>query len=147
MNSKMEETVDHRFSNIRGLILENPLASIPEMTKALYPDKWTPYHYMGPLTWDKWDAAAAMRSARSKGTVLGRVKKDMLVMVSGNDEVVPKEMGGELWVAGRDAGDTKEGPGSLGRHVVIRDALHENAWEHQQWLKEMTCYISDVRRR
>lgn len=145
-SDKVEETVDRRFSNIRGLVLENPLASIPEMTKALYPEKWIPYHYMGPLTWDKWDAVAAMHSTtRGEASVLGRVKKDMLIMVSEKDEVVPREMGEGLWHVGKESGDTEEGSGSLGRHVVIRDALHENAWERRQWLKEMSSYICDIR--
>jgi pimeloyl-ACP methyl ester carboxylesterase len=143
---------DPRFANIRGLILENSFCSIPEMTRALYPDRWTPYHYMGPLALDKWDALSAIRDAQREKSVLDGLRTEMMVLVSENDEVVPKEMGEELWKASRgeetlnDAADGDHSEG-LGRKVVIRDALHENAWMCRQWLKEMTRYISEVRAR
>jgi hypothetical protein len=77
----------------------------------------------------------------------------MMVVVSEKDELVPKEMGQELWEASGGAGQdiTKRPNGNdsdrFGRQVIIRDALHENAWKRRQWLKEMTQYIAEVRRR
>lgn len=141
---------DARFANIRGLILENPFSSIPDMTKALYPERWTPYHYMGPLTWDKWDAISAMGEAKENASVLGRLSKGMMILVSEKDEMVPNEMGRALWLAGEDgeasSNEVEHGhPGRSGGIVVIRDALHENAWERRQWLKEMTRYIAEIR--
>ena len=146
---------DHKgtsFANIRGLVLENPFSSIPEMTRALYPDKWTPYHYMGNLTFDKWDALSAMRHAEGAGSVLDRLRRDMMVIVSENDELVPKEMGEQLWEAGSIGRSVSSDPNGndssgFGRKVIIRDALHETAWRRRQWLKEMTRYIAEVRSR
>lgn len=144
---------DARFANIKGLVLENPFSSIPGMAKALYPERWTPYHYMGPLTWDKWDAISAMRGAKEGGSILGRLTKDMMVVVSENDELVPKEMGQELWEAAGNATGAvadechEQGRRGVGCKVVIRDALHENAWKRRQWLREMTRYLADVGRK
>ena len=137
---------DIRFANIKGLVLENPFSSIPEMTKVLCPDRWTPYHYMAPLAWDKWDALSAMRDARGEISVLSRLRRDMMVIVSEKDELVPKTMGEELWGAVSNDADEENSKG-LGRKVVIRDALHEDAWMHRQWLKEMVQYMAEVRRR
>jgi uncharacterized protein len=143
---------DAKFANIRGLIVENPFSSIPGMVKALYRDKWTPYHHMGPLALDKWDALSAMRKAQGKGSVLDRLRKDMMIVVSEMDEVVPAEMGKELWEASRggvDVSNDAKGSNSdgFGSKVVIQNALHDDAWQHRQWLKEMTRYIAEVRRR
>jgi alpha-beta hydrolase superfamily lysophospholipase len=142
--------MDGRFANIRGLILENPFSSIPDMTKALYPDRWTPYHYMGPLTWDQWNALGVMRNVRGDRSVLDRLRRDMMVVISENDEVVPKEMGKELWEAGRNGEGLHEDDRDLngfGSIVVVRNALHENAWMRRQWLKEVSQYLAEVRRR
>jgi fermentation-respiration switch protein FrsA (DUF1100 family) len=137
---------DARFANIKGLILENPFSSIPEMTKVLYPDRWTPYYHMAPLAWDKWDALSAMRGARGEVSVLSRLRRDMMIIVSERDELVPKTMGEELWEAVSNGAD-EECLNGFGRKVVIRDALHEDAWMHRQWLKEMVRYMAEVCRR
>jgi fermentation-respiration switch protein FrsA (DUF1100 family) len=136
---------DPRFANIKGLVLENPFSSIPGMAKALYPERWTPYRYMAPLAWDKWDAQSAIRDAQGEKFVLSRLRKDMMVVVSEKDELVPKAMGERLWEASSNDTD-KEGTDGFGSKVVIRDALHEDAWTHRQWLKEMMRYIAEVRR-
>jgi hypothetical protein len=49
------------------------------MVKALYRDEWTLYHHMG--------------------SVLDRLRKDMMVVVSEMDKVVPVKMGKALWEA------------------------------------------------
>ena len=51
----------------------------PGMVKALYRDEWTLYHHMG--------------------SVLDRLRKDMMVVVSEMDKVVPVKMGKALWEA------------------------------------------------
>jgi uncharacterized protein len=125
-----------QYNNVKGLILENPFASIPDMVRALYPNKWVPYRYLAPLAWDKWDAILAMREGQTNSSVLGRVCKDMMVMVSEKDEVVPGEMGRLLWDQRRVGSGVH-----IGRLVSIGGALHENAWRKREWTAEMRRYL------
>ena len=119
------------FPCVQGLILENPFASIPWMVKALYPQKWLPYHYLGGLAFDKWDALGAMRDVR-EGTLLNRLDKNMLVVLSMKDEIVPNEMGKALFEAASD--NLKSGQEhSTRRLAIIPGALHDNAWTVRQW--------------
>ncbi|GAA5905378.1 hypothetical protein JCM6882_003142 [Rhodosporidiobolus microsporus] len=94
---------------VHALILENPLPSIPIMVRALYPQKWLPYHYLGPFAFDKWDAAgrigrlAAGAAAAKKGGEarggggVGTSPLRSLWVRSGRDEIVPggEEEGGD----------------------------------------------------
>lgn len=122
------------YPNVQGLILENPFASIPEMVKALYPQRWLPYHYLTPFVWDTWDAVHAA-SNMSQDSLLWRLSKDILVLLSEKDELVPNRMGEDILNA----------MGSRGRpSVIIRDALHENAWEQRQWAREVAQYVDNM---
>ncbi|KAI0052728.1 alpha/beta-hydrolase [Auriscalpium vulgare] len=122
--------------SLRGLILENPFASIPGMVRALYPQRWLPYHYMGPLVWDKWDACLAVETAE-EGSALRALISDILVLVSEKDEVVPTVMGKELFARSQGIG---RAVGSR-RLVVVRSALHEDAWRQREWRQEMKSYF------
>ena len=122
------------YSNVQGLILENPFASIPKMVKALYPQRWLPYHYLATFVWDTWDAVHAA-SNMPQDSLLRRLSKDMLVLLSGKDELVPNWMGMGILNATKSEGRSS---------VVIRDALHENAWEQGGWVKEIVQYVDNV---
>lgn len=122
---------------MQGLILENPFASIPKMVKALYPQRWLPYHYLTPFVRDTWDAVHAASSA-SQGSLLWKLSKDMLVLLSEKDELVPNWMGMSILDAVKSKGRSS---------VVIRDALHENAWEQAQWVREIARYVENVSHR
>ncbi|KAI0947508.1 hypothetical protein AcW1_007721 [Taiwanofungus camphoratus] len=130
------------YPNVKGLILENPFSSIPGMMRALYPQHWLPYRYLAPLAFDKWDAVSAMRNAKhNPGSLLERLSRSMLMLLSERDEVVPTSMGLDLYEAsGSGAGDAKTGL-ELRRCVIIRDALHELASMERQWLVEMQGYL------
>ncbi|KZT09202.1 uncharacterized protein LAESUDRAFT_722928 [Laetiporus sulphureus 93-53] len=85
------------YPTVKGLILENPFASIPGMVRALYPQRWLPYRYLAPLTFDKWDAVAAMRSVDVRhDSLLARLSTNMLVLLSEKDEIVPTSMGDDI---------------------------------------------------
>ncbi|KAI0086912.1 Alpha/Beta hydrolase protein [Irpex rosettiformis] len=130
------------FPHVQGLILENPFASIPWMVKALYPQKWLPYHYLGGFAFDKWDALSAMRDVR-EGKLLDRLRRDVLVVLSQKDEIVPNEMGKALYEAAQTGSSSEKSgqePGS-GHMVNIPSALHDNAWTVRQWRREMELYI------
>lgn len=124
---------------VKGLILENPFASIGGMVQALYPQRWLPYRYLAPLAFDRWDALAAVRGMRP-GSLLASLARDTLVLLSEKDEVVPTSMGMQLHAALLE----KVGPTvteNSCRQVVIRGALHEHAWKQRQWAREMEGYL------
>ncbi len=139
--AQLERSYDHTqptpdFDRIRGLILENPFSSIPAMVRALYPQKWLPYRYLAPLAFDKWDSIAALSPHVGPETVLGRVAREMLILLSENDEIVPLEMGLEVFNL------AMRGPGANARKVIIPRALHENAWKTKTWVDEMKRYLA-----
>ena len=112
------------------------------MVKALYPQKWLPYHYLGGLAFDKWDALGAMRDVR-EGTLLDRLDKNMLVVLSMKDEIVPNEMGKALFEAASD--NLKSGQEHSARRLaIIPGALHDNAWTVRQWRKEIETYVQSM---
>ncbi|TFY66161.1 hypothetical protein EVG20_g4927 [Dentipellis fragilis] len=124
---------------LRGAILENPMTSTPEMLRALYPQRWLPYHHLGPLVHDKWDALGAVRTA-PRGSALALLRHDVLMLASARDEVVPPAMAREIWHACASAEDgglsAGQGRGS-GRFVEVEGALHEDAWTYRPWGAEM----------
>ncbi|TFK56303.1 alpha/beta-hydrolase [Heliocybe sulcata] len=127
------------YPNVSGLVLENPFASIPAMVKALYPSPWTPYHHLGNFAFDKWDAVAAMRESH-EDSVLQSVMRDVLVLVSEHDEVVPRQMGESLY----ELSQRGRGMDGIGRLAVIDGALHENAWTKREWLREVRRYVNAI---
>lgn len=132
---RLTSTLDSKeYPNVQGLILENPFASVPEMVKVLYPQRWLPYHYLTPFVWDTWDAVQAA-SNTSQGSLLRRLSRDTLVLISEKDELVPGWMGAGILNAMKSKG---------GSGVIIRDALHENAWEQRQWAKEIAQYVDNI---
>jgi uncharacterized protein len=119
------------YSRIRALILENPFSSIPAMVRTLYPQRWLPYHHLAPFAFDRWDAAHAARTAAPQ-SVLSRVRRETLVLLSERDELVPRCMGEELWTA---LGQEKD------RMVVIKHALHEDAWSRPDWTHTIHNFV------
>ncbi|CAL1712175.1 unnamed protein product [Somion occarium] len=127
------------FPTVKGLVLENPFASIPGMVKALYPQRWLPYHYLSSLVLDKWDALSAMQNPQ-QDSLLCNLSNNMMVMLSEKDELVPTSMGRSLL----DASKNKVGNDLANQHkriIVVRNALHEDAWTKEVWLVEMRRYL------
>ncbi|KAL3465202.1 Alpha/Beta hydrolase protein [Aspergillus heterothallicus] len=91
-----EGTSGKKSLPIAGLILEAPISSIKDMLISLYPQKWLPYRYLWPFSWNNWDVAAALeqiathRDKLSGGT--GSIPP-IFIMSAESDEVIP------LWVA------------------------------------------------
>ncbi|KAF5354874.1 hypothetical protein D9756_005304 [Leucocoprinus leucothites] len=125
------------FDRIGGLILENPFASIPAMVRALYPQKWLPYQYLAPLAFDKWDTLATLELHAGQDTLLGRVSRNMLLLLSEHDEMVPREMGARIFHL---ATQNCSSGGAL--MIEIPKALHENAWTKKAWTDEMRKYLT-----
>ncbi|GAA5894927.1 uncharacterized protein JCM6883_002259 [Sporobolomyces salmoneus] len=142
-------------SPVHGLILENPLPSIPYMVKALYPQRWLPYHYLGFAAFDRWDALGRLRnlarsSHRDSSQTTGverRTSIPSLWIRSGRDEIVPsgqadgvREMF-EDWKRASE-GDRK-GPGGA-RWVDIEGALHDTAFLERKWRLEIRKFLQEI---
>lgn len=104
---------------IAGLILEAPISSIKDMLVALYPQKWLPYRYLHPFSWNHWDVARNLeqlaqhqkpnhqqnqgqRSSPGNGP-WSRVPP-ILLLSAENDEVIPLWVADQLEHRGRDFG-------------------------------------------
>ncbi|KAJ3575115.1 hypothetical protein NP233_g1313 [Leucocoprinus birnbaumii] len=127
------------FDRIRGLILENPFASIPGMVRALYPQRWLPYRYLAPLAFDKWDTLAALQPHVGQYTILGRTSREMLVLLSEHDEIVPREMGAQIFNLANQGH-----PLNQASVVEIPKALHENAWMKKAWTDVLLKYLTRI---
>ena len=132
---------------VHGLVLENAFTSVPDMVRALYPQRWLPYRYLGPFVRDRWDARAA---AHIFPRALAR---RAMVLVSERDEVVPPAMGREIFGVLRASRNIEEGSEggiavktqeTLGRLVVLEGALHEDAWRYREWSRAMRQYLEDL---
>ncbi|KAG8707214.1 hypothetical protein FRC08_000633 [Ceratobasidium sp. 394] len=137
---------------VKGLIIENAFTSVPDMVRSLYPSRWLPYYYLGPLVWDKWDALAALcrlngppQTPQSSGvSALERVvisPASILILNSSDDEVVPPQMGEQLLdAASTMCATSKYRP----ERVVIPSALHDDAYTKRQWKDAMRGYLHKV---
>ncbi|KAI9509482.1 Alpha/Beta hydrolase protein [Russula earlei] len=144
------QCLQNSTATVHGLVLENAFTSVPEMLRALYPQRWLPYRYLGPFVRDRWDARAA---AASQIFPCGLARRAM-VLVSERDEIVPPAMSREIFNALQASGDTEES-GSvvtgrmrkpMGRFVVVTGALHEDAWQCLDWSRAIIKYLEDLRR-
>ncbi|GLB38816.1 putative alpha beta superfamily protein [Lyophyllum shimeji] len=123
--------------------------------------------------WDALEALRSAVSVQSKEAerekpALARLAHRMLVLISEHDEMVPPEMGRQIVRAalrGRredptapdvpvpeakvegaaaGGGEAKEVARAGTKMVVIRGALHENAWDHRGWAEAMREYVREV---
>ncbi|KAH9954940.1 hypothetical protein BC827DRAFT_913897 [Russula dissimulans] len=120
---------------VHGLVLENAFTSVPDMLRALYPQRWLPYRYLGPFVRDRWDARAA---AAARNFPRGR---RTMVLVSERDEVVPPAMGREIFDALQEGGEGVDTGRKVGRWVVLEGALHEDGWQYRDWSRAMAEYF------
>ncbi|GAA5856426.1 hypothetical protein JCM8547_008739 [Rhodosporidiobolus lusitaniae] len=153
---------------LSALILENPLPSIPFMVRSLYPQKWLPYHYMGPFAFDKWDAIGRLRRLAAGRKRFGNGKEEdgmeqrartavrSLWVRSGRDEIIPhgKEDGVrrmyEDWLVatGDHAGEGKqeEEEKPRARWVDVEGALHDTASREKKWRDAVRGFLGEVGR-
>lgn len=137
------------YPALSGLILENPLPSIPYMVRALYPQRWLPYHYLGPFAFDRWDALGATRTA--SGDV---AKPPSLWIRSARDEIIPHDATDDgvrqLYESWNATTWPRVGPGEwAGQHGQARwldvpDALHDTAYGSRVWRDEIRSFVAGV---
>lgn len=157
-------------SRVKGMILENPLPSIPFMVTALYPQKWLPYHWLGPAVWDRWDARGELkRRAVGSDSSTGEVKNGAwrlppaLWIRSGGDEIIPTSSSlglaeGEeedgvqrMWEDWKriERAEFGEGEGEgegRSKWITVEGALHDTAFQSKRWREEVRGFLKDVSR-
>lgn len=89
---------------IAGLILEAPTSSIKDMLISLYPQKWLPYRYLWPFSWNTWDIKVSMNQMASWRDEIESGAKcsiphplpPILLLVAEKDEVIPEYVPDQL---------------------------------------------------
>lgn len=124
-----------------GFVYENGFASISRMVSALYPQRWLPYHYLGGLAWDRWEAIEALgRVAQNRNASLAGRTVPALFLSSSQDELVPPQMVRTAYEAATGGGN-----GALDtRFVPIPGALHDFAFRKQIWANELVKFLREV---
>lgn len=112
-----------REFSIDGVVLECPMPPIPMMVKGMFPQKWLPYHYLGPLAFDRWDASASLK--KQPRTI------PMLSFVSDNDELIPIELRTTLF-------DAWEGSQ---KRLIHCSALHDTASTSSSWAASLEDFL------
>ncbi|KAJ5309395.1 Glycoside hydrolase superfamily [Penicillium atrosanguineum] len=86
-----------------GLILEAPTSSIKDMLISLYPQKWLPYRYLWPLSWNTWDITKSMSQMARWRDESGIEAADppsrlppIFLLSAEKDEIIPSCVPGHL---------------------------------------------------
>jgi pimeloyl-ACP methyl ester carboxylesterase len=93
---------------ITRIILEAPTSSIKDMLISLYPQKWLPYRYLWPFSWNTWDIKAKMKQMstwrdqvgsqipNSGATPTPRSLPPIFLLSAEKDEVIPSYVPDQL---------------------------------------------------
>lgn len=89
---------------LAGVILEAPTSSIKDMLISLYPQKWLPYRYLWPLSWNTWDITKSMSKMAHWRDEPGieaadrtsRLPPPILLLSAEKDEIIPSYVPGQL---------------------------------------------------
>jgi pimeloyl-ACP methyl ester carboxylesterase len=128
--SSSETSSGRPLPPISRLILEAPTSSIKDMLIALYPQKWLPYRYMWPFSWNTWDIMAKMSEMamwRDRGNSLAgsesfvsgamipppRSIPPIFLLAAEKDEVIPAYVPDQLEKQAK----------SLGMQIYRKDVL------------------------
>lgn len=144
--------------NVTGVILETPFMSVPNMLRALYPQKWLPYRYLSVFLRSTWDVRAAAKVVRGrvcKANEAGRSsqwgktdqledmkhsqKLRVLLLSAARDEVVPAEETANVGevvedMVGRDCV----------RSVVVPGALHVECVARPHGRSEVVAFLKGL---
>ncbi|GAA5924295.1 alpha/beta hydrolase [Sporobolomyces koalae] len=134
---------------ISGLILENPLPSIPYMVKALYPQKWLPYHYLGFAAFDRWDAIGRLAQLARDPQLKPKCEiVPTLWIRSGRDEIIPTgpDDGVKTMFGYRRTAIERNGVSGneKAKWVDIPSSLHDTAFMERKWRDEIRSFLSEL---
>ncbi|OQE17339.1 hypothetical protein PENSTE_c021G09859 [Penicillium steckii] len=120
MQSKERTPSGDALPPISGLIMEAPISNIKDMLIALYPQKWLPYRYLWPFSWNTWCTATALEGLAGWRSQAPRQAVDkvnngasgyqassvppILILSAENDEVIPSHVAAQLEKKGHDLG-------------------------------------------
>ena len=83
---------------LSAILLETPSYALNAILQAMYPQKWLPYRYLGPLLWNTWDSKDALRRfaqrerEREREHEHGEKKRTKILMLQAEkDELIPPE--------------------------------------------------------
>jgi fermentation-respiration switch protein FrsA (DUF1100 family) len=147
---------DRLLAPVSRLILEAPTSSIKDMLISLYPQKWLPYRYLWPFSWNTWDIRASMKQMASwrdqdgdrernnppegqtskpeAGEIRSRSIPPILLLSAENDEVIPSYVPGQLEEQAKSLGlliETKS----------VKGAMHTEAPLKLDGRKELVRFI------
>lgn len=111
-----EKPGDGSLAPVTKLILEAPTSSIKDMLISLYPQKWLPYRYLWPFSWNNWDIKNSLRqmaASRDQNEDIKNVSRDLdfrpgatsnrsssipsiFLLSAEKDEVIPSYVPGEI---------------------------------------------------
>lgn len=127
-----------RLAPISGLIMEAPTSNIRDMLISLYPQRWLPYRYLWPFSWNTWCNATNLRRLaewRDRKPSRRGLIPPIFILSAENDEVIPSYVGRQLEKRGQDLGleiSRKEVGGAMhtegpmkvdGREALVRFVL------------------------
>lgn len=104
---------DSRLAPISGLVMEAPMSNVKDMLISLYPQRWLPYRYLWPFSWNTWcndtalERLAGWRNVNER-TLHGlprssaRSVPPILILSADKDEVIPAHVAEHLAERGRD---------------------------------------------
>lgn len=105
---------DEPVAPIQGLIMEAPISNIKDMLISLYPQKWLPYRYLWPFSWNSWcnytnlERLASLRSQNdyNRGTSQSKERNipPILILSAQKDEVIPPNVADQLEHKGMSLG-------------------------------------------
>ncbi|KAJ5820568.1 hypothetical protein N7474_006159 [Penicillium riverlandense] len=94
-----------RLVPISGLIMEAPTSNIKDMLISLYPQRWLPYRYLWPFSWNTWcNRTALERLADCRDQCEGSTIPPILILSAEHDEVIPPHVAGQLERRGHELG-------------------------------------------
>lgn len=117
--SEAESLGETDLAPVSGLVMEAPISNIKDMLIGIYPQKWLPYRYLWPFSWNTWCSAHAFeqlaswrdRDTRIHGNsamvsplVPKRSVPPVLILAAEDDEIIPPHVAGELEQKGHDLG-------------------------------------------
>ncbi|KAJ5909229.1 hypothetical protein N7495_001911 [Penicillium taxi] len=140
-----EKSTDHKkLAPISGIVMEAPISNVKEMLVSLYPQKWLPYRYLWPFSWNTWCSSTALerlaqwRDHHPQQTLEIKMNErsvpPILILSAEKDEVVEPYVASQLEKKGQN----------LGLDIirkVVKGAMHTEAPIKHDGIKALTHFI------
>lgn len=140
--TQQTSTNDAKLAPISGVIMEAPTSSIKDMLISLYPQRWLPYRYLWPFSWNTWCNATNLERLaewRDENSHAAQLIPPIFILSAEKDEVIPPYVAGQLEKRGQDLGleiSRKEVSGAMhtegpmkvdGREALVRFILQKTS--------------------